>query len=110
MYEMLASLQYCFSLNWRLLQSLPPSVEYLDQFGSDDDDEDDEDAASNEPIEHHALLHKLMLASRLSQKMFVNWIKDALVKQGQTTAKAEANLKKVTSYVGSFGFDVKQLK
>ena len=31
MYETLAASQYCFSLTWRLLQSLPPSVEYLDQ-------------------------------------------------------------------------------
>ena len=37
-------------------------------------------------------------------------IKDALVKQGQTTSKAETHLKKATSYVGSFAFDVKQLK
>ena len=112
MYEMLAALQYCFSLSWRLLQSLPPSIEYLDQFAADDDEEeDDDDATSSDlPIEHHALLHKLMLASRLSQKVFVSWIKDALVKQGQTTAKAEAHLKKVTSCVSSFGFDVKQLK
>ena len=108
MYETLAALQYCFSLTWRLLQSLPPSVEYLDQLLAEG--EDDDDAKSDEMTERHLQLHKLMLASRLNQKVFVNWIKDALVKQGQTTAKAEGHLKKVTGYVGSFAFDVKQLR
>jgi E3 ubiquitin-protein ligase UBR4 len=107
-YEMLAAAQYCFSVTWRLLQSLPPSVEYLEDLVEEGDDADEKD--EEESIDLHSLLHKLMLSSRLSQKVFVTWIKDALVKQGQTTAKAEGQLKKVTTYVGSFAFDVRQLK
>ena len=34
---------------------------------------------------------------RLNDKQFSIWVKDSLVKQGHTTAKAEALLKSVTS-------------
>jgi E3 ubiquitin-protein ligase UBR4 len=107
-FENLSATQYCFSVTWRLLQSLPPSIEYLEDLVTEGEDIDEKE--EEESIELHALLHKLMLSSRLGQKVFVTWIKDALVKQGQTTAKAEAHLKKATTYVGSFAFDFRQLK
>jgi hypothetical protein len=73
---MLAASQYCFSITWRLLQSLPPSIAYLDDLVAEAEaDEDKED----DRVDGHALLHKVMLSSRLNQKIFVNWIKDALV-------------------------------
>ena len=83
----------------------------MSQFVAESDEVDDskDDAESATP-ERHSLLHKLMLASRLNQRIFIHWLKDALVKQGQTTAKAEGHLKKATAYVGSFAFDIKQLK
>ena len=76
------------------LESLPSSP-YLNENG-------DMDTCS--------LLHSLILCHRLNEKNFGIWVKDSLVKQGQTTAKAEALLKNVTSAVTSFHYDLNLLK
>ena len=102
--EFLSAVQYCFSLTMRVLQSLPPSVEFLESLPSSPylNENGDMDTCS--------LLHSLVLCHRLNDKNFSIWVKDSLVKQGQTTAKAEALLKNVTSAVTSFHYDLNLLK
>lgn len=46
----------------------------------------------------------------MNEKQFSIWVKDSLVKQGHTTAKAEALLKSVTSTVSTFAYDLRMLK
>ena len=77
----LSTVQYCFSLTMRVLQSLPPSVEFLESLPSSPylNENGDMDTCS--------LLHSLILSHRLNDKHFGIWVKDSLVKQGQTTAK-----------------------
>ena len=48
--------------------------------------------------------------SRLNDKQFSIWVKDSLVKQGHTTAKAEALLKSVTTTVNTFAYNLRILK
>ena len=47
---------------------------------------------------------------RLNDKQFSIWVKDSLVKQGHTTAKAETLLKSVTTTVNTFAYNLRILK
>ena len=93
--EAMFATQYCFELTWRMVQSLPPSVAFLECLSDDKE------------MHICSMLHSLILCPRLGNKVFGAWIKDALVKQGQTTARAESLLKSVDSDVNNFASDVK---
>ena len=91
--------QYCFSITWRVLQSLPPSVEFLEGLVS-----------SSRAMSPCTTLHSLILCPRTGHKVLSAWIKDSLVKQGQTTVKAENLLKNVSTKINEPGYGVKLLK
>lgn len=126
-FDHLAAIQYCFSLTWRLLQSMPPSVEYLEHIvatkempekirsGSDSSVTIESMRESNgkkETFEHLdtcSMLHSLLILPRVEQKVFGTWVKDCLVKQGQTMAKAEELVKKSKTF-NTFAYDVGCMK
>ena len=106
----LAAIQYCFSITWKLLQSMPPSVEFLEHLATTKEmPSKGTDAQDEEELDTCALLHSLLLLPRVEHKVFGSWIKDCLVKQGQTMAKAEELVKKTKSF-NTFAYDVGQMK
>ena len=127
----LAAIQYCFSLTWRLLQSMPPSVEFLEHLVATKETPDkiktvtaisdsinsfepikgsrDINRESFEQLDTCSMLHSLLLLPRVEQKVFGTWVKDCLVKQGQTMAKAEELVKKSKMF-NTFAYDVGCMK
>ena len=53
------------------------------------------------------MLHTLILCPRTGHKVLGAWIKDSLVKQGQTTAKAENLIKNVSTTINTLSYDVR---
>ena len=53
------------------------------------------------------MLHTLILCPRTGHKVLGAWIKDSLVKQGQTTAKAENLVKNVSTTINTLSYDVR---
>ena len=128
--EHLAAIQYCFSLTWRLLQSMPPSVEFLEHLIATKEmpekvknvntlsekmtnveqsrDVNDKKEAF-EQLDTCSMLHSLLILPRVEQKVFATWVKDCLVKQGQTTANAEELVKKSKTF-NTFAYDVGCMK
>ena len=94
--ELLPATQFCFENSWRTLQSLPPSITFLETLSAPDHD-----------LDLASMLHSLILAPRLNNRLFGAWIKDSLVKQGLKTSQAESLLKTVDANVNSFPSDVK---
>ena len=99
--EALLATKNCFSLVWRTLQCLPPSSEFLESLVS---------AKVTESMEPTTMLHALILCPRMNHKLLGTWIKDSLVKQGQTTGKAENLLKNVSTTINQLEYDVKIFK
>ncbi len=102
--EGLAATQYCFTIVWRLLQSLPPSVEFLESLVGP---QSEMGKTATTPC---MLLHTLILCPRTGHKVLSAWIKDSLVKQGQTTAKAENLLKNVSTTINQLSYDVRMFQ
>ena len=96
--------QYCFSIVWRVLQSLPPSVEFLESLVATPQ------PANSSMMNPCTILHSLILCPRTGHKVLSAWIKDSLVKQGQTTAKAENLLKNVSTKINEPGYGIQLLK
>lgn len=90
------AVQYNFSLVYRILLTLPPSVSALEVLASPD-----------AKLEGPWLLHALVWGPRASHKLFNGWIKDGLVRQSLTTQKADALLKSVTNVTSSLHHDLK---
>ncbi|XP_074655636.1 E3 ubiquitin-protein ligase UBR4-like [Tubulanus polymorphus] len=67
------SVHYYFLVCWRLLNCLPPSVGFMKML-----------ADGTVPTDETLILHTLRWAQRVPHKVFSSWIKDWLVKQGQT--------------------------
>lgn len=103
--EAISATQYCFSIVWRVLQSLPPSVEFLEGLVSPQATADE--AFLSSPC---TMLHTLILCPRTGHKVLSAWIKDSLVKQGQTTAKAENLIKNVSTTINRLSYDVKMFE
>ena len=99
---------YCFLLVWRLLQSLPPPAPLLSRLVSLSSGAGD--ANCQEKAGYGLTLHCMVLAPRAQHKNFGSWMKDCLVKQGLTTAAAEALLKTVASDVNNLSFEVALIK
>ncbi|XP_013777424.1 E3 ubiquitin-protein ligase UBR4-like isoform X2 [Limulus polyphemus] len=94
------AVQYTFSCVWRLLLCLPPSVSSLESL-----------ATSSQSLAPSQLLMSAVWSPRCNQQVFFyGWIKDALVKQGLTTQKAEALLRSVTKNTGNVRYDIKIVK
>ena len=129
-FQFLGAIQYCFGLCWRLLQSMPPSIEFIEHLiaskyrsnGSEFsvpltteeneskiDNERDARKETRELLDTCSLLHSLLLLPRVEQKAYGTWVKDCLVKQGQTMAKAEELVKKCKSF-NTFAYDVGCMK
>ena len=77
--EAVSATQYCFIVVWRVLQSLPPSVEFLEGLVSPPATE----RAAGIMTSPCTMLHTLILCPRTGHKVLSAWIKDSLVKQGQ---------------------------
>ena len=77
--EHVSATQYCFIIVWRVLQSLPPSVEFLEGLLSPPATE----KAAGIMASPCTMLHTLILCPRTGHKVLSAWIKDSLVKQGQ---------------------------
>lgn len=90
------AVQYNFSLVYRILLTLPPSVGALEALASPD-----------AKLEGPWLLHALVWGPRASHKFFNGWIKDGLVRQSLTTQKADALLKSVTNVTSSLHHDLR---
>lgn len=91
----LCSTQYCFTICWRLLQLLPPSVVYLERL------------TSNELLPPGPLmLHSLIWGPRTAHKNFNRWLKDCLGKQGLYIQNAEKLIKTVSDSINSLKCDV----
>ena len=88
---------------WRVLQSLPPSVEFLESLVSSS-------SSSSSSVNPCTVLHSLILCPRTGHKVLSAWIKDSLVKQGQTTAKAENLLKNVSTKINEPGYGIQLLR
>lgn len=93
-YTTICSVQYCFSLCWKLLLGLPPSTPHVE-------------ALMQEKVPN---LHSLMWSIRClhpinnSHGLIVN----SLVKQGMYTASAEQLWKKITEHVSDTKYSIKQ--
>ena len=96
---MMSATQYCLDNTWRTVQSLPPSIAFLEKLASPDAD-----------MQLSSMLHSLILAPRLNNRLFGAWIKDALVKQGLKTSQAEALIKSADSEANSFSSNVKAMQ
>lgn len=92
----LCSVQYCFTVIWRILQLLPPPLEFLEKL------------AKNEPVAPNASLYTLIWGPRAGYKVFATWMKDCLVRQGAAVQYAETIVRNVSKNVNSLGFDVNQ--
>ncbi|CAG2058266.1 unnamed protein product, partial [Timema podura] len=92
----LCTVQYCFTICWRLLLLLPPSTPYMDKL-----------ALGEEMSSPATLLHSLVWGPRAASKTFNGWMKDCLVKQGMYTQYAETLLKNVSKkVVNNLQYDV----
>lgn len=89
-------MNYHFIICWRLLACLPPSVEYLQMLESGQLD-----------MGPGYILHTLRWAPRLGHKIFSGWIKDGLVKQGQTTQQAEVLFTNANKTANCVYYDVR---
>lgn len=93
-YPTICSVQYCFSLCWKLLLGLPPSTPHVEALM--------QDKVPN--------LHSLMWSVRClhpinnSHSLIVN----SLVKQGMYTQSAEQLWKKITEHVADNKYSIKQ--
>ncbi|XP_069695727.1 E3 ubiquitin-protein ligase UBR4 isoform X2 [Periplaneta americana] len=91
----LCTIQYCFTICWRLLLLLPPSTPYMDKL------------SENQEITCRSmLLHSLVWGPRSAYKTFTGWMKDCLVKQGMYTQYAETLLKNVAKTVNNLKYDI----
>ena len=82
-FKHLAAVQYCFSLTWRLLQSMPPSVEFLDHLvATKETPHKARTIVDDEQLDTCSMLHSLLILPRIEQKVYATWVKDCLVKQG----------------------------
>ena len=97
---------YSFLLVWRLLQTLPPPASVLSGLVNLATAMDGEVT----DIGYGLTVHCLLLAPRAAHKTFGTWMKDCLVKQGLTTAAAEALVKSVATDVNSLAFEVGLIK
>lgn len=66
----LCATQYCFTVCWRLLHLLPPSIPYMERLAIGE-------ILTPGPV----LLHSLIWGPRTPHKNFNRWLKDCLVKQ-----------------------------
>ncbi|ELU10961.1 hypothetical protein CAPTEDRAFT_154354 [Capitella teleta] len=89
-------MQYHLLVCWRLLGSLPPSIQFLQDIESED-----------HPMDDSHILHSLRWLPRLNHKAFKGWAKDSLVKQGMTTQKSDATISNVIKKNESILYDVK---
>ncbi|XP_036368081.1 E3 ubiquitin-protein ligase UBR4 isoform X5 [Octopus sinensis] len=89
-------MNYHFIICWRLLACLPPSLEYLQMLES-----------GELGMGPGHILHTLRWAPRLGHKTFSGWIKDSLVKQGQTTHQADQLLTNADKMANSVYYDVR---
>lgn len=93
-YITICSVQYCFSLCWKLLLGLPPSTPHVE-------------ALMQEKVPN---LHSLMWSIRClhpinnSHALIVN----SLIKQGMYTQSAEQLWKKITEHVSDMKYSIKQ--
>lgn len=93
-YTTICSVQYCFSLCWKLLLGLPPSTPHVE-------------ALMQEKVPN---LHSLMWSIRClhpinnSHALIVN----SLIKQGMYTQSAEQLWKKITEHVSDMKYSIKQ--
>ncbi|KAL1427425.1 hypothetical protein MTO96_017477 [Rhipicephalus appendiculatus] len=94
-----AAVQYCFGAVWRLLLSLPPSIQLSEAL-----------ATGNAMLDLPHILHAIVWVSRFGHKNFNVWIKDSLVKQGMTPQRAEATVHQVTANASQLLFDVRVFK
>ncbi|RZB39229.1 zf-UBR domain containing protein [Asbolus verrucosus] len=95
----LCSTQYCFTICWRLLQLLPPSVSYMERLAS-------VESLTAGPL----MLHSLIWGPRTAHKNFNRWLKDCLVKQGLYTQHTDKLLKAVSDSVNNLKYDVNNAK
>ncbi|KAI4460353.1 e3 ubiquitin-protein ligase ubr4 [Holotrichia oblita] len=91
--------QYCFTICWRLLQLLPPSIPYMERL-----------ASAEGLVAGPFLLHALIWGSRSNHKTFSRWLKDCLVKQGVYSQHTEKLLKASHDAVTNLKFDVTTAK
>ncbi|CAH0559665.1 unnamed protein product [Brassicogethes aeneus] len=91
--------QYCFTICWRLLQLLPPSITYFERL-----------AAGENFKPCPQLLHSLIWGPRSSNKHFSRWLKDCLVKQGMFTQVTDKLLKSVADAVNNLKYDITNAK
>ncbi|XP_065311151.1 E3 ubiquitin-protein ligase UBR4 isoform X4 [Dermacentor albipictus] len=94
-----AAVQYCFGAVWRLLLSLPPSIQLSEAL-----------ATGNAMLDLPQILHAIVWVSRFGHKNFNVWIKDSLVKQGMTQQRAESTVHQVTTNASQLLFDVRVFK
>ena len=85
-----------FLVTWRLLSCLPPSVQYLKLLET-----------GTLQMSNGHVLHTLRWTPRCGQKVFINWIKDCLVKQGLSTQQSDALLTNVNKLANTVNFDIR---
>ncbi|XP_060527250.1 E3 ubiquitin-protein ligase UBR4 [Cylas formicarius] len=95
----LCATQYCFSICWRLLQLLPPSIPYMERLATGE-------LLAPGPL----LVHSLIWGPRASGKNFTRWLKDCLVKQGMYTQNTDKLLKAVSDTVNNVEYDAVNAK
>ncbi|XP_074029001.1 E3 ubiquitin-protein ligase-like protein poe [Leptinotarsa decemlineata] len=95
----LCAAQYCFTICWRLLQLLPPSISYMERL-----------ATGESLVAGPLLLHSLVWGPRTSHKNFNRWLKDCLVKQGMYTQHTDKLLKAVSDTVCNSKYDTTNAK
>ncbi|ENN72391.1 hypothetical protein YQE_11026, partial [Dendroctonus ponderosae] len=90
----LCATQYCFTVCWRLLHLLPPSIPYMERLAICE-------VLTPGPV----LLHSLIWGPRTPHKNFNRWLKDCLVKQGMYTQSTDKLLKSVSDAVNNMEYD-----
>uniref|UniRef100_T1IY63 UBR-type domain-containing protein n=1 Tax=Strigamia maritima TaxID=126957 RepID=T1IY63_STRMM len=93
------AVQYCFSLSWRILTSLPPSVAFFERL-----------TITNTELENPALLVSLIWTAKAAHPTFAGWLKDCLVKQGLTTQKADVLYRSVIKNTNNVRYEVNLAK
>ncbi|CAG9856656.1 unnamed protein product [Phyllotreta striolata] len=95
----LCATQYCFTICWKLLQLLPPSMSYMERLTTGEN-------LTAGPL----LLHSLIWGPRASHKNFNRWLKDCLTKQGMYTQHTDKLLKEVSEAVNNIKYDITNAK
>ncbi|KAG1664196.1 E3 ubiquitin-protein ligase UBR4 [Nymphon striatum] len=90
------AIHFCCIINWRLILSLPPCLEYLQLLSEENPGQ----------LDYAQIIQSLIWLPRIVNKTLSSWTTDSLVKQGLTVHQSETLLKNIITKQGSIQYDL----